>query len=173
MYFLWLQSAVFYFLGMVPTGEPGRDRTPTYRQPRANLTNPMETYAIRLKPGQDLKREITQLARERRIRAGCVVTCVGSLRTANLRFANQAEATPLEGKYEIVSLVGTFSDESSHLHLSIADSTGVTIGGHLMEGNLIYTTAELVIGVMPGLEFAREIDPTYGYPELVVKKRDR
>ena len=172
MYLFWLRFAVFCFLGTVLAGEPGRDRGPTYRKPMAKLTSPMETYAIRLEPGQDLKREITQLARERRIKAGCVVTCVGSLRLANLRFANRAEATPLEGKYEIVSLVGTFSDESAHLHLSISDSTGVTVGGHLMEGNLIYTTAELVIGVIPGLEFAREVDPTYGYPELVVRKRE-
>lgn len=168
MYFFWLQCVVFHFLG-TPAGESSRGQDPTYRHPMA--PNPVETYAIRLRPGQDLKREITQLAREHRIKAGYVVTCVGSLRVANLRFANQPEATSLAGKYEIVSLVGTFSDESAHLHLSIADSTGVTVGGHLMEGNLIYTTAELVVGVLPGLEFARELDPTYGYPELVVRKR--
>ncbi|MBC7922173.1 MAG: DNA-binding protein [Ferruginibacter sp.] len=133
----------------------------------------METYAIRLKPGQDLKREIAQLARERRVKAGCVVTCVGSLRVANLRFANQPTGTLLEGKYEIVSLVGTFSDESAHLHLSISDATGVTVGGHLLEGNLIYTTAELVVGVLPGLAFTREVDPAYGYRELVVRQEDR
>lgn len=134
-------------------------------------TQSLDIYAVRLKPGQDLKRELMQLARDQHIKAGCVLTCVGSLQAANLRFANQPEGTPLSGKFEIVSLVGTFSDETMHVHLSIADSTGATLGGHLMEGNLVYTTAELVIGSLPRTEFARETDPTYGYKELVVKKK--
>ncbi len=134
-------------------------------------TQSLDIYAIRLMPGQDLKREIRQLALTRKIKAGCILTCVGSLQAANLRFANQPEGTPLSGKFEIVSLVGTFSDETAHLHLSISDSTGATIGGHLMEGNLVYTTIELVLSSLPGTEFARETDPTYGYKELVVKKR--
>ncbi|MES2732332.1 MAG: PPC domain-containing DNA-binding protein [Bacteroidota bacterium] len=133
----------------------------------------METYVIRLKPGQDLKKEIMRWASTQKIKAGCVITCVGSLQEANMRFANQPEGTRLEGKYEIVSLVGTFSEEAAHLHLSISDSTGTTTGGHLMDGNLVYTTVELVLGHMPGLEFTREVDPTFGYKELVIKKRKK
>src|SRR4051812_38053687 len=93
-------------------------------------TQSLDIYAIRLLPGQDLKREIMQLALSQQIKAGCILTCVGSLQAANLRFANQPEGTALSGKFEIVSLVGTFSDETAHLHLSISDSTGATIGGH-------------------------------------------
>ena len=145
--------------------------------PKPMLTTPtatpMRVYALRLKPGQDLKKEIMQLARTQQIRAGCVVTCVGSLQEANLRFANQPVGTPMPGKFEILSLVGTFSVDAAHLHLSIADSTGRTFGGHLMDGNRIYTTAELVIGIMPELEFVREADPTYGYQELLVRKRKK
>jgi predicted DNA-binding protein with PD1-like motif len=133
----------------------------------------MQTYAIRLKPGQDLKKEIMQWAKSEKLSAGCLVTCVGSLEEVNLRFANQPEGTALRGKFEIVSMVGTFSADAAHLHLSVSDTTGATIGGHLMEGNIIYTTAELVIGVMPDLEFAREPDPTYGYRELVIKRKSR
>jgi uncharacterized protein len=134
-------------------------------------TQSLDIYAIRLLPGQDLRHEIMQLALTRKIKAGCILTCVGSLQAANLRFANQPQGTLLSGKFEIVSLVGTFSDETAHLHLCISDSTGVTIGGHLIEGNLVYTTVELVIGSLPHIEFTRETDPTYGYKELVVRKR--
>jgi predicted DNA-binding protein with PD1-like motif len=53
-------------------------------------------------------------------------------------------------------LVGTVSISGSHLHLSISDSTGKTIGGHLLEDNLVYTTAEIVIGESKNLLFTRE-----------------
>lgn len=147
-----------------------------YSQTNKNLQpmrTQMDVVALRLKPGQDLKKELMKWARTEKVKAGCVVTCVGSLQEVTLRFANQPEGTVLKGKYEIVSMVGTFSDEAAHLHLSVSDSTGATIGGHLMDGNLIYTTAEMVIGILPDLEFARETDPTYGYKELVIKKKGR
>jgi predicted DNA-binding protein with PD1-like motif len=56
------------------------------------------------------------------------------------------------------------------LHLAFSDSTGRTIGGHLLDGCRVYTTAEIVLGELPGLVFAREKDPTYGYQELVVRE---
>jgi uncharacterized protein len=150
----------------------GYGQAQTNQKPQT-MRSTMDVVALRLKPGQDLKKEITQWAQSEKITAGCILTCVGSLEVVNLRFANQPEATALKGKYEIVSLVGTFSADAAHIHLSVSDSTGATIGGHLMEGNIVYTTAELVIGVMPDLEFARESDPTYGYRELVIKRKSR
>ncbi|HMQ54611.1 MAG TPA: DNA-binding protein, partial [Anaerolineae bacterium] len=74
----------------------------------------METYALRLHPHQDLKVELDTWARTHEIEAACVVTCVGSLRRAVLRFANQDQATELEDKFEIVSLTGTLSKYGSH-----------------------------------------------------------
>lgn len=75
-------------------------------------------------------------------------------------------------KFEIVSLVGTLSASAGmHLHASIADSTGATIGGHLTEGNLIYTTAEIVIGEITNTKFSRKIDSTFGYKELCVEEK--
>ena len=35
-----------------------------------------------------------------------------------------------------------------------------------MSGNIIYTTAEIVIGELKGLDFKRELDSTFGYKEL-------
>ncbi|WP_139925721.1 PPC domain-containing DNA-binding protein [Hymenobacter sp. DG01] len=133
----------------------------------------LRTYALRLKPGQDLRRELQAFAEQHQLRAAAVLTCVGSLTTAILRLANQPGPTQYQGHFEIVSLVGILSINGSHLHLSIADSTGRTLGGHLVEGNLVYTTAELVIGEMPELDFRREPDATYGYQELVVYPAER
>ena len=125
-------------------------------------------HAFRLKPGQDLKQEIQKFVNEKQIKAGWISTCVGSLTLYNLRFANQAATASGAGHFEIVSLTGTVSISGSHLHMSISDSAGKTIGGHLTEGNLIYTTAEIVIQSSNNTEFKREKDGTTEWEELQV-----
>ena len=55
------------------------------------------------------------------------------------------------------------------LHLAVSDSTGRTIGGHLLDGCRVYTTAEIVLGELPQLEFRREADATFAYQELAAR----
>ena len=43
----------------------------------------------RLRPGQDLREEIEKLVEENNIRAGCVLSVVGSLEKASLRMAGR------------------------------------------------------------------------------------
>lgn len=128
-------------------------------------------FAIRLLPHKDLKKELVAFAERNKIKSGFIVTCVGSLEQVNIRFANQEKSELFEGHFEIVSLTGTLSDSSIHIHLAVSDSSGKTIGGHLTDGSLIYTTAEIVVGELAELEFHRETDSTYGYKELSIKKR--
>jgi predicted DNA-binding protein with PD1-like motif len=128
-------------------------------------------HAFRLKPHRDLKEAITTFAKENQLKAGAIVSCVGSLAQYNIRFANQPDGTFKKGFFEIVSLTGTFDQDTSHIHISVSDGNGNTIGGHLMNNNLVYTTVELVVVELTDLEFTRETDPTYGYQELVIKKR--
>jgi predicted DNA-binding protein with PD1-like motif len=66
-------------------------------------------------------------------------------------------------------LTGTLSKHGSHYHISIADGEGRTLGAHLLEGCLIYTTAEIVIGELPGVSFLREMDSATGYDELYIR----
>ena len=129
----------------------------------------LKTYALRLKPGDDLRQQLTAFVQQHHIAAGTMLTCVGSLTVATLRLANQAGPTVYKGHFEIVSLVGTLSVNGSHLHLALSDSTGRTIGGHLLDGCRVYTTAEIVLGELPQLDFRREKDDTFGYQELVVR----
>jgi predicted DNA-binding protein with PD1-like motif len=128
-------------------------------------------HAFRLKPGQDLRKEIETFVGKENIKAGWMVTCVGSLTQAHLRLANQPGGTYYKGHFEIVSLTGTLSTAGSHLHLSFSDSTGNTLGGHLLGDNIIYTTAEIVIGESKDLLFTREKDGTTPWEELQVKKQ--
>lgn len=126
----------------------------------------MDQIAIRLRPGQDLKKEIDRIIEKQRIKAACILTCVGSLTRAVLRFANQENTEELKGHFEIVSLTGILSKDGSHCHIAIADEKGTTFGAHLMDGCIIYTTAEIVIGIIPDCSFLRTFDPQTGYPEL-------
>ncbi|MFA8437107.1 MAG: PPC domain-containing DNA-binding protein [Marinifilaceae bacterium] len=129
-------------------------------------------YALRLSPGQDLKLELEKFVQAKQLQASSVVTCVGSLTTFKIRPANQKDLLTLKGHFEIVSLTGTFADKGqhNHLHISVSDSTGRTIGGHLVEGNIIYTTAEITLLDLPQLKFTREVDPQTGYYELSIKE---
>lgn len=133
-------------------------------------TAAMKVHVLRLRPGADLLKGITDYVQRNKIAAGIVLTTVGSLTETRLRFANRPEATTKTGKMEIVSLVGTVEPGGGHLHLSASDGNGVTIGGHLMEGCKIYTTAEIAIGELTGLRFQRRHDPASGYPELTIEK---
>jgi len=131
-----------------------------------------QIYALRLHPGQDLKQEIISYTKANHIDAGYIITCVGSLKKLSLRLANQSEISSWENKFEIVSLVGTISEGGLvHLHMSVADSTGKTIGGHLADGNIIYTTAEIVIGATREYKFTRSVDSVTTYNELLIEKK--
>jgi predicted DNA-binding protein with PD1-like motif len=126
-------------------------------------------FAIRLKPGDDLRRTLEEFVARRQLRAAYVATCAGSLKVAVIRFADQQDATTLTGPFEIVSVTGTLSTDGPHLHISVSDAGGRTVGGHLAEGSLVYTTAEVVIVELVGARFRREVDPATSYKELVVE----
>ncbi len=132
----------------------------------------MLSFTFRLKPGQDLFDSIEGFVKENSIQAGCVLSSVGSLTHATLRLANREYNNEYEGHFEIVSMTGTVSVNGSHLHISISDGDGVTVGGHLVSGCKIYTTAEIVLAVFDDVIYQRELlENDSGYEELVVHKK--
>lgn len=126
-------------------------------------------HVFRLKLGQDLKKSIQKIVDEQQIKAGWISTCVGSLTTYTIRFANQPNNSSDSGHFEIVSLVGTVSVNGSHIHIAVSDSAGKTIGGHLSDGCIIYTTAEIVLCSSKAFVFKREKDGTTPWDELQVE----
>ena len=126
----------------------------------------MKVVPLRLQPGDDLRLALEAWMGAQQEQAGCVISAVGSLSVAQLRFAGASKASTIQGDLEILSLAGTLSPDGAHLHIAIADSSGTVIGGHLCAGSLVRTTAELVIGLLPEWRFSRELDPATGYPEL-------
>ena len=134
-------------------------------------------HVLRLGPGEDLLESLWRYARVTKIAAASVVSVVGSLTTTNIRYANQEDGTSLSGHFEIVSVVGNLdfqkseSEGSGHVHMAFSNEQGVTIGGHVLSGNIIYTTAEItILEIVNGL-FDRVLDDApggSGYYELEV-----
>ena len=131
----------------------------------------MKVVPLRLQPGDDLRQALETWMGEQEEQAGCVISAIGSLSVAELRFAGAAAATTIHGELEILSLSGTLSADGAHLHIAVADSRGAVIGGHLCPGSLVRTTAELVIGLLPEWRFSRELDTATGYAELRITPR--
>jgi predicted DNA-binding protein with PD1-like motif len=142
----------------------------------------MRVHALRLIPGDDLKRAIVEYCKDHSLSSAWIITCVGSLRRAKIRLANHTSlmgsstnsVVDLEQKFEICSLVGTVSanGRSCHLHASLADKNGDCVGGHLMDGCEVFTTAEIILGSSSQMRFEREHDEATGFDELVVRDAD-
>lgn len=131
----------------------------------------METYCLRLTPGQDLRQELQTFAQLQAVEAGIILTALGSFTQASLRFAAADQATLIEGPLELISLSGTLSRQGMHLHGAIADAQGRVYGGHIMPGCTIRTTAEIAIATLPHQRFSRQPDAQTGYLELVVERQ--
>lgn len=122
---------------------------------------------FRLHPAEDLKKGIENKINEYNLKSGIIICIVGSLNSAILRTANES-IRAFKGPFEIVSAEGTVSVNGIHVHIAIADSKGTTIGGHLREGCIINTTAEIGI-LKSNSTFKRIFDPKTGYKELVIQ----
>src|SRR4051794_7525948 len=125
-----------------------------------------QSQALRLLPGQDIRASIQKYVNDHKIKSGWIITCAGSLTDYNIRFANAEEGTKGSGHFEIVSLTGTLSQNGSHIHISISDSTGKTIGGHLLEDCIVYTTAEIILAESSKYLFTRQKDGSTPWKEL-------
>lgn len=128
-------------------------------------------HTFRLLPNQDLFAEIQQFVTTQDIQAGVILSAVGSLTHATLRLANRSTYSEFAGPFEIVAMTGTVSIHGSHLHVAIADGDGKTLGGHLVNGCTIYTTAEIVILELEDVIYVCEPCSLSGYDELVVRPR--
>ena len=133
----------------------------------------MKALPIRLIGGQDLRSALEAAVQSQKCRAAFVLSGIGSLSTAGLRFAGVDNPERLTEGMEILSLSGTVAFDgiqtSSHLHMAVSTTTGQVLGGHVAAGCIVRTTAEVLLALLPEWQFAREPDATTGYDELVVR----
>jgi uncharacterized protein len=131
----------------------------------------MEFLPIRLSPGEDLRRALENAVAGQGVGSAFVVAGIGSLGDASLRYAGEARETQVAGPVEIVSLSGTLSPSGGHLHMSVSDASGRVYGGHVSYGNVIRTTAEVLLATLKDWSLTREHDVATGFDELVVRQR--
>ncbi|MFM9922968.1 PPC domain-containing DNA-binding protein [Variovorax sp. H27-G14] len=131
----------------------------------------MHTLVLRLNPGDDLRASLDLALRHSGGEAAFVVSGIGSLHGASVRFAGAEAPTRIEGDLEILTLAGSLSPDGSHIHISVSDAQGRVVGGHAAPGCLVRTTAEILVALLPEWQFARTHDPLTGYAELAPRER--
>ncbi|KVD04712.1 DNA-binding protein [Burkholderia ubonensis] len=130
----------------------------------------MQTYPLRLSPGDDLRDSIVDALRQRKWPAAFVLQGIGILSIAQLRFAGAEVSVTLRGDLEILTLAGSVSPDGAHLHASVSDAVGQVFGGHVASGCTVRTTAEILLVLLSGFRFSRELDAATGFRELVVRR---
>jgi predicted DNA-binding protein with PD1-like motif len=146
----------------------------------------MRVHALRLVPGDDVKRSILKFCADRALSSAWIITAVGSVRALHIRLANHSRKgffassststndvlRATDQRFEIVSLVGTVAADgaSCHLHVSCANADGEVVGGHLLDDTVVFTTCEIVLGSSEDVRFDRVMDEATGFDELVVRE---
>ncbi|MFZ1689370.1 MAG: PPC domain-containing DNA-binding protein [Flavobacteriales bacterium] len=123
-------------------------------------------HVLRLQPGEDVRLTLDTWVKENSTEAAGIVSAVGSLTHAHIRYANRADGIMTTGDLEVCSLSGTLSRHGMHLHLSVADRDGQMLGGHMLEGCLVRTTLELVIQEVAEVRMLRSKDERTTFDEL-------
>jgi predicted DNA-binding protein with PD1-like motif len=131
----------------------------------------MEVLPLRLSPGDDLRAALQAEVAARSCHAGFVISGIGSLAAARLRLAGAIEPATMRGDLEILTLAGTIAMDGSHLHISIADASGRVLAGHVAQGCVVRTTAEVLLVLLPDWQFSREVDAVTGFAELAISHR--
>lgn len=126
-------------------------------------------HCFRLTKGMDLKKGIETYAINNKV-SGVILCSVGCLSKLNIRLADGETVLEKDGMFEIVSITGTLSEDGVHIHISVSDEEGKTIGGHLKDGCIINTTAEIVLEIFENIKFKREYDEETEYNELIIKE---
>ena len=127
-------------------------------------------HIFRLTKGMDLKKSIVEYCKDNNIKAGIIGACVGCCYEIYFRLAGGKDFYHKIGDHEIVSMTGTISEDGVHIHVSFSDIEGNVIGGHLSDGCLVNTTAEIAITEIDDYRLTREFDEETGYKELVIEK---
>ena len=129
----------------------------------------MKTLCIRLRRGDDLLAGIRSVAARENLTAAVVLSAVGCVSRACVRDAGGVKFREIPEPCEIVSLNGTVSRSRCHLHIALSKEDLSTVGGHLAEGCIVNTTAEIVLLELEDVAFGAAYDADTGYDEITIQ----
>ncbi|SJZ38050.1 PPC domain-containing DNA-binding protein [Selenihalanaerobacter shriftii] len=125
-------------------------------------------YMGRLPYGADLIEELTEIVKEKKIKAG-KVTVIGAVKQGVISFYDQEEQEYydeiFDEKLEIANCTGNISLKDAkpmiHAHISFGNEKGEMFGGHLSSGTIIFA-GEYIIEEFAGEPFKRGLDKVTG-----------
>ena len=127
-----------------------------------------ELVCIHFKPGEKFLEGLKEVIEKENIRAGVILSGIGSFSTCHIRQTNCGTPPNLEtrcqdyykfdGSVELSSVQGLIADGEPHLHVTVSEHYK-TIGGHLEEGCIVLTLAEVVILKANELPVTRVVRP--------------
>lgn len=147
---------------------------------RVNSVGSNSTRVIvgRLLPGTDLIDGILRMCEEHNILNGSIDLVLGSLRKFTFVYPVKDEQSkmgvrycdPIEidGPIELLcgnGIVGVTSngERAIHLHAVVADKNGKVYGGHVLKGNPVLVTVEVVVRELRGVNIVRGLDEETGF----------
>lgn len=130
-------------------------------------------HAMRLAPGEDIMEGLRAACNKAALNNGVILSGIGSLDGA--AFLNPVpiagkksgygygEALRLHGPIELVNMNGMICQGENgemqfHIHCGLSDQYGNGHGGHLIEGNKVLLTLDVVIGEVGGIIMGRRYD---------------
>lgn len=136
---------------------------------------PSTTFALRLQPGDDLRRTLEAAVKARGATAAFVLAGSGSLRPALWPEASTEPPTQTDEDLELLTLTGSIAAQGAHLHMSVTAANGPVRGGPVAYGCTVRTSAEVLVALLPGCHFARDFtrqaDARIGLDEAVVDEQ--
>jgi len=135
-----------------------------------------EIICVQFDYGDDFHKVIEQVAREKDIQSGVILSAIGTFDHARIHYITHTEFpsddkfVEMEGPIELCSVSGIIADYQPHMHCTMAVRGKELFSGHLEPGCNILYLGEVVIGRLSGKALARDRHPTRGTPRLVVKE---
>jgi len=135
-----------------------------------------EIICVRLDYGDDFHKCIEQVAREKDIQTGVVLSGIGTFDVARIHhivhtdFPAEDKFIEKEGPIELCSVQGIIADYKPHMHCTMALRGDELFSGHLEPGCSILYLGEVVIAKLSGKPLTRDRHPERGTPRLVAKK---
>lgn len=128
-------------------------------------------HVFRVKPNQELVKEIEKYCRQSDISSGVIIGLIGSIKSVKLNFLKKLpgkyETEVYHGPLEIVCAQGSIAQKKDdlivHIHIQLSGQE-FSRGGHLVEAE-IFSTAEVVIGELD-YQLRRYTDGYTGLNEL-------
>jgi len=120
-----------------------------------------EVIRLRLDRDELLLESILDTIKKHKIEDGAVLTAAGTLQVCTFHAVADMAATPTDkmmtrqGPLEILSLSGIIAAGEPHLHMTLGNNQGQTMGGHIEPGCKVLYRAEITIARFSGPKVAR------------------